>query len=87
MIQRRRISILVPLSNVTMEYEMPLMTPSGVSFHFSRIPVTETTEGQLSNIINYIPEKSKLLAHTKVDVICFGCTSGSFVEGRNYDKK
>lgn len=87
MIQRRRMGILLPSSNVTMEYEMPLMAPSGVSFHFSRIPVTEATEEQLSNMISYIPEKSELLAHARVDVICFGCTSGSFVKGINYDKK
>ena len=87
MIRRRKLGILVPSSNVTMEYEMPIMAPQGVSFHFSRIPQTEDTEEQLEAMIDYVPEKSNLLAHARVDAIAFGCTSGSFVKGMGYDKK
>jgi len=87
MIRRRKLGILVPSSNVTMEYEMPMMAPPGVSFHFSRIPQTEDTEEQLEAMIDYVPEKSNLLAHARVDAIAFGCTSGSFVKGIGYDKK
>jgi len=86
-IRRRKLGILVPSSNVTMEYEMPIMAPQGVSFHFSRIPQTEDTEEQLAAMVDYIPEKSNLLAHAKVDAIAFGCTSGSFIKGIGYDKK
>ena len=87
MIRRRKLGILVPSSNITMEYEMPIMSPQGVSFHFSRIPQTEDTEEQLEAMINYVPEKSELLAHARVDSIAFGCTSGSFVKGLGYDKE
>ena len=87
MIRRRKLGILVPSSNVTMEYEIPMMAPQGVSFHFSRIPQTEDTEEQLMNMIDYVPEKSSLLAHARVDAIAFGCTSGSFIKGMGYDKK
>jgi len=75
MIRRRKLGILVPSSNVTMEYEMPMMAPRGVSFHFSRIPQTEDTEEQLEAMINYVPEKSNLLAHARVDAIAFGWNS------------
>lgn len=85
MIRRRKLGILVPSSNVTMEYEMPIMAPPGVSFHFSRIP-HEDTEEQLEAMIGYVPEKSNLLAHARVDAIAFGCTSGSFVKGMGYEK-
>lgn len=87
MIRRRKLGILVPSSNITIEYEMPMMAPQGVSFHFSRIPQTEDTEEQLEAMIDYVPEKSNLLAHARVDAIAFGCTSGSFVKGMGYDKK
>lgn len=87
MIRRRKLGILVPSSNVTMEYEMPMMAPPGVSFHFSRIPHTEDTEEQLGAMIDSIPETSELLAHARVDAIAFGCTSGSFVKGIGYDKR
>ena len=87
MIRRRKLGILVPSSNVTMEYEMPMMAPPWVSFHFTRIPHTEDTEEQLGAMIDYIPETSELLAHARVDAIAFGGTSGSFVKGIGYDKR
>jgi len=87
MIRRRKFGVLVPSSNITMEYELYKMSPPGVSFHFSRIPQTEDTEEQLAVMIDYIPEKSELLAHARVDAIAFGCTSGSFVKGIDYDKR
>ncbi len=87
MIRRRKLGLLVPSSNVTMEYEMPLMAPQGVSLHFARIPQTEDNEEQLSAMIDYVPEKAELLSHARVDVIAFGCTSGSFIKGMGYDKQ
>jgi maleate isomerase len=58
----------------------------GVSLHFERIPQIEDTEEQLSAMIKYVPEKAELLSHAKVDVIAFGCTSGSFIKGMGYDR-
>jgi len=87
MLRRRKFGVLVPSSNITMEYELYKMAPPGVSFHFSRISQTESTEKQFITMLDYIPEKSKLLAHARVDAIAFGCTSGSFIKGMGYDKK
>lgn len=87
MIRRRKLGLLIPSSNITLEYEMPILAPNGVSLHYSRIPQTEDTEEQLSAMINYVPEKAELLSHAKVDAIAFGCTSGSFIQGMGYDKK
>ncbi len=87
MIRRRKIGLVIPSSNVTLEYEMPMLAPQGVSIHYSRIPQTEDNEEQISAMINYVPEKVSLLAHARVDVIGFGCTSGSFVKGMGYDKE
>ena len=87
MIRRRKLGVLVPSSNITLEYEMPMMAPCGVSIHFSRIPQTEDNEEQLSAMIDYVPENAELLAHARVDAIAFGCTSGSFIKGMGYDKK
>ena len=87
MFRRRKFGVLVPSSNITIEYELYKMAPPGVSFHFSRIPQNEDTEEQIAAMFDYIPEKSKLLAHARVDAIAFGCTSGSFIKGIGYDKK
>jgi len=87
MIRRRKLGVLIPSSNVTMEYEIPMIVPKGVSLHFSRIPQTEDTEEQLSAMFGGIPECAELLAHAKVDAIALGCTSGSFIKVMGYDKK
>lgn len=87
MIRRRKLGLLIPSSNTTLEYEMPILAPNGVSLHYSRIPQTEDTEEQLAAMINYVPEKAELLSHARVDAIAFGCTSGSFIKGMGYDKK
>lgn len=33
------------------------------------------------------PEHASLLADVKPEVIIYGCTSGSFIEGKGYDQK
>ncbi|USS40046.1 aspartate/glutamate racemase family protein [Thermococcus aggregans] len=87
MIRRCKLGVLVPSSNITMEYELYKMAPDGVSIHFSRIPQTEDTEEQLAAMIDYVPQAAELLAHARVDAIAFGCTSGSFIKGVGYDKQ
>jgi maleate cis-trans isomerase len=38
-------------------------------------------------MIDYVPEKSNLLAHVRIDGIVFGCASGNFIKGIGYEKK
>ncbi len=33
-----------------------------------------------------VPAAAKLLAHAKVNVICYGCTAGGFLKGPEYDR-
>ena len=87
MVRRCRLGVMVPSSNVTMEYELYKMAPEGVTIHFTRIPQTEDTEEQLAAMINYVPQAAQLLAHARVDAIAFGCTSGSFIKGTGYDRE
>ena len=87
MVRRCRLGVMVPSSNVTMEYELYKMAPEGVTIHFTRIPQTEDTEEQLVAMINYVPQAAQLLAHARVDAIAFGCTSGSFIKGTGYDRE
>jgi maleate isomerase len=85
---RAKLGILVPSSNTTMEPELHDMIPKGygISIHSSRIKITEDSEEQIANMVNYVESAADLLKDANVDIIAFGCTSGSFIKGVNYDK-
>ncbi|MCD6503739.1 MAG: aspartate/glutamate racemase family protein [Euryarchaeota archaeon] len=84
---RGRIGIIIPSSNTTMEPEFWIMAPEGVSVHSSRIALREVTEEELMRMHDHVRDSSRLLSDAKVDVIVFGCTSGSFIGGLGYDTK
>lgn len=76
---KKKLGIIVPSWNTVMEYECQRMAPEGVSVHFTRIAHTDDDEETLLHMINEVPALAGLLAHAKLDAICFGCTGGSFV--------
>jgi maleate isomerase len=87
LMEKAKLGVLVPSSNTVMEPDLYKMVPEGVTLHFTRIRNIEDTKEELSNMINYVASAAELLSHAKVDVIAFGCTGGSFIGGRGYDKK
>ncbi len=82
---RTRIGLLIPSSNTTMEIEFWKYVPEGVSIHVSRLPLTKVNEEELIKMAEEIERSSKLLLDAKVDVIIYGCTSGSLIKGKEYD--
>lgn len=84
---RARIGIIIPSGNTTFEPECQRLAPEGVSFHFSRMNLQDLTIEGLREMGKYAQEKGKELATAGVDLIVFGCTSGSFSEGKGHDKK
>ena len=84
---RGRIGLIIPSSNTTMEPEFWMMAPEGVSVHTVRVPLRNVTEEELSRMHSYVKNASTLLSDANVDVIVFGCTSGSFIGGLGYDLK
>ena len=83
---RARLGVLVPSINKTMEPEMCQMAPKGVSVHFSRLRQREDTVEELKRMAADVPRGAAELADAEVDVIAFGCTSGSLLGGRGYDE-
>ena len=79
--------IIVPSANRTIEHELYKLAPEGVSLHFSRIRQVEDTLEQLGRMIEEVPRSSMELADAGVDVIAFGCTTGSLVKGFGYDQE
>lgn len=76
---KKKLGFIVPSWNTVMEYECQRMAPAGVSLHFTRIAHTDDAEETLLHMIEAVPALADLLAHARLDAICFGCTGGSFV--------
>jgi maleate isomerase len=70
-----------------MEYETQRMAGNGTSVHSMRISHTADTEENVIWMGTQVPAAAKLLAHAKVDVICYGCTGGGFIKGPGYDQQ
>jgi maleate cis-trans isomerase len=84
---RHKLGIIVPSWNTMMEYESQRMAGNGTSIHSMRIPHTADTEENVIWMGTQVPAAAKLLAHAKVDVICYGCTGGGVIKGPGYDQQ
>jgi len=70
-----------------MEQEFRIMLPQEISIHAARITLHEVMVTQLLKMEKEIKEEAEKLADADVDVIGFGCTTGSLAGGFGYDKK
>ncbi len=82
-----RIGLLVPSSNTTMEPEFYRMAPAGVSIHTARMMLEDVTLETLIKMAEEAVKEAKGLATAEVDLILYGCTSGSFVGGVDWEEK
>jgi len=85
---RAKIGLLIPSLNTTMEPDFWELAPSGVSVHTARLK----TERMLT--IEALKEMEKdteggaaQLADSEVHVIAYGCTSGSFIGGHEWNRQ
>ncbi len=84
---RGRIGLVVPSSNTTMESELVRMLPRGISVHTSRMIQILVTEDELMRMADSAMRAAKELASADVDVIVYGCTSGSFSQGEAWNEE
>lgn len=78
---RGRLGLIVPSSNTTMEMELHEALPEGVSLHTARVPLRNVTEEELVKMNTLAVEAAKLLRDAGVEMMLYGCTSGSFIGG------
>jgi len=83
----RRLGLLIPSSNTTMETEFRKLLPENVSLHSARLRLLSATIDQLAKMEEELEEEAVKLADANVEVIGFGCTSGSFFKGIGFDKE
>ena len=85
---RGRIGLLVPSINTTMETEFWRIAPEGVSVHSARIAGgRHGTPEELRSMEGASKDAARDVAMVEPDVVVYGCTSGSFFEGPEWNKK
>jgi len=82
-----RLGLLIPSSNTTMEHEFNLMRPREATVHVARMRLKEVTLSKLMDMEKEIEPAALRLADAKVNVIGFGCTSGSLFRGLGHDQE
>ena len=85
---RRRIGVMVPSTNTTCEADFNMVVPRGVTVHGQRLWMTNDAHGDdaYKRMNGEIETGARYLATAKVDVIAYGCTTGSFYRGPGWDR-
>lgn len=85
---RAKIGLLVVSTDLVCEPAFNKTVPPGVSIHTSRMTFREAIPEALLNMISHVERAAKDVASAKVDLIVFGCTSGSFIRGtKNWNEE
>lgn len=84
---RARVGLIIPSSNTTNEPEFAGVLPEGVSLHTARMYLTENGPDELETMAADVERCGELLATANVDVLAYGCTTGSLVKGSGYDEE
>lgn len=82
-----KFGLLVPSSNTTMEPEFWKMASGWMTLHAARMRLQEITVDALEEMEELMIEAAVRLADAGVDVIGYGCTSGSLFRGKDFDKE
>jgi maleate cis-trans isomerase len=82
---RAEVGMLAPWGKMYREWEV--FAPEGIRFSHALLGLIHTTPEGLKEMANQIEiEAKKLNIGCKCDLICLGCTSGSFIGGPGYDQ-
>ena len=84
---RKRVGLILPSTNTVLEPDFYLLAPQGVTIHTSRMWLTEVTLEGLHRMNAEVEACARYLTTAGVDIIVYGCTSGSFYGGLAHDRK
>ena len=82
-----RLGLIVPSSNTTMEAEFWKMASGWATVHAVRMRLQKITANELENMEKRMLETAVRLADAEVDVIGYGCTSGSLFKGKDRNRE
>jgi maleate isomerase len=80
-----KLGIIIPSSNTTMETEFNWIGKDRYSTHATRLRLRRVTIGELEIMEKGVGEAASLLADAAVDIIAYGCTTGSLFRGLGHD--
>jgi maleate isomerase len=80
-----RIGLLLPSSNTTMEPDFARMAPEGVTVHSARMLLEDVTPESLERMAGEAEQAARLLSTADVDLMVYGCTSGSLIRGVDWE--
>jgi maleate isomerase len=83
----KRIGLLVPSSNSTIEVEFYRALPSDVTLHVARCFLTKIEPASIARLTEDIDREAEYLASADVDVVVLGATAPSFLRGKGYDQE
>ncbi|MEM5388877.1 arylmalonate decarboxylase [Paraburkholderia phymatum] len=80
---RAKAGFVLLATEQTIEDDMFTLLPKGIGIHFTRVPNPDSiTRESLDNIASSLADAAaRILPDGSLDVICYGCTSGSLVVG------
>ena len=86
---RKRIGVMVPSTNTTCEADFNMVVPRGITVHGQRLWMTNDATGDAAyqRMNGEIETGARYLATARVDVIAYGCTTGSFYRGPGWDRE
>ncbi|MBU7014702.1 MAG: aspartate/glutamate racemase family protein [Theionarchaea archaeon] len=86
---RCRIGLIIPSDNTVMESEFNKLFRDipGVSVHATRVFLEELTVETLLQMKEGLKRACEELKSAEMDVLAYGCTSGSFVKGLHFDQE
>lgn len=85
---RKRVGLLVPSTNTTMEQDLQRGLAGVATVHTARMHLVETTEKDESIMLDeYFPGALEDIATLEPDVVVFGCTSAGALRGVDYDRE
>lgn len=90
MVKRQRIGLLLGAPNIVLEPDFYRVVPPEVTIHTERMwfPAQKGGPGEdLRNMNKDIARATRYLASMDPDLIVYGCTSGSFLEGIGHEKE
>jgi maleate cis-trans isomerase len=88
MSRRTRIGVMVPSTNTSVEADFQLVAPRDVTIHGQRLWLTNDAAGAagMDRMNAEVEAGARYLATARVDVVVYGCTTGSFYRGPGWDR-
>ncbi|MFT5218302.1 MAG: maleate isomerase [Planctomycetota bacterium] len=87
-----RIGMIVPASNTNVEPDSLMLSPPGLTLHFTRsggydINAIPDSDEMRRYVRQDLDQQIKLLSDSRVDLIAYACTSATLSEGPEFDRQ